>query len=146
MMTSTRKVAANRRNARRSTGPRTRTGKSQSKQNARRHGLASIPVLGPEQSIEIKQFAIAISGQNADPTRLYFATLAAEAEIRLLQVQTVQASTLALALRSASPDGAAKSEPKPSADELAALLENLSRLQRYEQRAFVLRNRLFSLL
>jgi hypothetical protein len=41
METSTKQVEANRRNARRSTGPRTRTGRAVSCRNALRHGLLS---------------------------------------------------------------------------------------------------------
>jgi hypothetical protein len=40
-MTSIRKIEANKRNASRSTGPRTPGGKSRSRHNARRHGLAT---------------------------------------------------------------------------------------------------------
>ena len=39
-MTSARKLEANRRNARASTGPRTAAGKARAAQNARRHGLS----------------------------------------------------------------------------------------------------------
>ena len=39
-MSSERQIAANRRNAQRSTGPRTALGKSHSGGNARKHGLA----------------------------------------------------------------------------------------------------------
>jgi len=40
-MTSTRKIESNKRNASRSTGPRTAGGKLRSRTNARRHGLAT---------------------------------------------------------------------------------------------------------
>jgi hypothetical protein len=40
-MTSARKIESNKRNASRSTGPRTAGGKSRSRSNARRHGLAT---------------------------------------------------------------------------------------------------------
>lgn len=49
-MTSNRKLEANKRNASRSTGPRTPGGKLRSRQNARRHGLAT-PV---ENDAEVK--------------------------------------------------------------------------------------------
>ncbi len=38
-MTTQKQIAANRRNSRRSTGPKTRTGKAESKMNAMKHGL-----------------------------------------------------------------------------------------------------------
>src|SRR5271169_148371 len=40
-MTSERKIAANRKNARKSTGPRSNAGRAASRHNARRHGLAT---------------------------------------------------------------------------------------------------------
>ena len=46
-MTSERRVAVNRRNARRSTGPRTRSGKARSSRNALRHGLTAERVVLP---------------------------------------------------------------------------------------------------
>ncbi len=40
-LTSDKKVAANRRNAKKSTGPRTKSGKKEVSQNARKHGLST---------------------------------------------------------------------------------------------------------
>ena len=56
-MASARKVAANRRNAHRSTGPRTPTGKAVSARNAVRHGILSrSPVIeGVEREAEWRQ-------------------------------------------------------------------------------------------
>lgn len=141
-MVSPRKIAANRRNSRRSTGPRTSEGKTRSKQNSWRHGLTAVANSGAQQSTEIRQLANAIAGTNADQIRFQFAVLAAEAEIKLLRVQSVQNSLLALTLRNITTG----SESHEAANALAAVLGNLNRLERYEHRAFVRRNRLFGLL
>src|SRR5258706_14034990 len=46
-MTSLQKIKPNRRNAQRSTGPKTQSGKQRSSQNAVRHGLSAETVIGP---------------------------------------------------------------------------------------------------
>lgn len=43
-MTSERKIEANRRNAKRSTGPKTEVGKAKSSRNARQHGLSRLAI------------------------------------------------------------------------------------------------------
>ncbi len=52
-MTTQKQIEANRRNSRRSTGPRTRTGKAESKMNAMKHGLlAADLVVRDENPVE----------------------------------------------------------------------------------------------
>jgi len=51
-MTSFRQVAANQRNAQKSTGPRTEEGKRQSRRNAIRHGLCAGTVIETVEDIE----------------------------------------------------------------------------------------------
>jgi hypothetical protein len=51
-MTSNRQIEANRRNALRSTGPRTEAGKLQSRRNAIRHGLTAETVIGSLENAE----------------------------------------------------------------------------------------------
>ena len=48
-MTTLTKIESNRRNAQRSTGPRTRTGKTASSRNALRHGLLATEITLPDE-------------------------------------------------------------------------------------------------
>src|SRR2546430_5746210 len=60
-MTSYKQIEANRRNARRSTGPITAEGKLRSRQNAVRHGLTAETVIGAlEDAEDYKAFEAAI--------------------------------------------------------------------------------------
>ena len=60
-MTSFRQIEANRRNALRSTGPKTEAGKQVSRRNAVRHGLTAETVIGaPEDAEDYKAFQAAI--------------------------------------------------------------------------------------
>ena len=61
-MTSDRQIEANRRNALRSTGPRTEDGKLQSRRNAVRHGLTAETVIGSlEDAEDYRAFESAIT-------------------------------------------------------------------------------------
>jgi hypothetical protein len=61
-MTSYRQIEANRRNALKSTGPRTEAGKQASRRNAVRHGLAAETVIGAlEDAEDYKAFEAAIT-------------------------------------------------------------------------------------
>ena len=65
-MISERKLAANRRNASRSSGPRTLRGKSRSSRNALRHGLAVPLSNDPARLFEIEQLAKILSASSND--------------------------------------------------------------------------------
>jgi hypothetical protein len=86
-MTSERKRAANRRNARRSTGPRSADGKARSRENAWRHGLASSIDRIPGLRAEIEQLALAIAGPKPTPAMLDCARNAAEAQFEIVRVR-----------------------------------------------------------
>src|SRR5436190_5851348 len=61
-MTSYKQIEANRRNARRSTGPITAEGKLRSRQNAVRHGLTAETVIGAlEDAEDYKAFEAAVT-------------------------------------------------------------------------------------
>ncbi|NQT17467.1 MAG: hypothetical protein HQ582_32225 [Planctomycetes bacterium] len=52
-MTSQRQIAANRRNAKRSTGPKTPAGKAASSANSLRHGLTAATTVLPDEAVEV---------------------------------------------------------------------------------------------
>ncbi|SIO46540.1 hypothetical protein SAMN05443247_05744 [Bradyrhizobium erythrophlei] len=124
-MASDRQIAANRSNARKSTGPRSKKGQEASSRNARRHGLAIAVGCDPALQGEIEKLARLLSTSGSQdvsgPARE-----AAEAEFELLRIRTVRAwlfQTLYFAKANA-PDG------------LAELNGKLGKLERYERRAF----------
>jgi hypothetical protein len=108
-MTTARKLAANRANARSSTGPRTAAGKARVARNACRHGL-NRPVTGePALAREVETLARAICGlgvERADAERcdpalrlmLYLARRIAEAQVDLVRVRRLRHDLLARAL------------------------------------------------
>ncbi len=94
-MTSDQKVAANRRNAERSTGPRSQVGKSRSSRNALKHGLA-IPLRNdPKAAEEIRELAATIAGEaRTDETVLAYAGTVAEAELDLFHIRIARVQLL----------------------------------------------------
>ena len=93
-MTTARQREANRRNAKRSTGPRTATGKAIARHNARFHGLAASSSLEPSVNEEIEDLTRAIAGEGATPEYIYLARRVAEAEIYLRRVWRAQLKPL----------------------------------------------------
>jgi hypothetical protein len=88
-MMSVRRLQANRKNARASTGPRTPAGRFTSARNARRHGLGTPIWADPILSDEAELMAKKISSSE-DPHLLELARQIAEAEIDLLRVRRVR--------------------------------------------------------
>jgi hypothetical protein len=66
-MTSARKIAANRRNSRKSCGPRTAAGKAIASRNALRHGFSAAIQRPRQPAGEIERFAKALCGDDRDP-------------------------------------------------------------------------------
>ncbi len=86
----TARQAANRKNARLSTGPKTAAGRARIARNARRHGL-SIPVLkDPALFQEIHALARMIAGANASTADYELAFNIAEARVDLVRVRTLR--------------------------------------------------------
>jgi hypothetical protein len=82
------RVRANRANAKKSTGPRTKLGKSASSRNATKHGLSVAPSLLVRLASEVESVARRIAGQGASTQRLCAATEIAEAEFDLMRVRS----------------------------------------------------------
>ena len=142
MTLSQRKLSANRRNAQRSTGPRTVKGKARSKRNSWQHGLSvNLASISPMDS-EIEQLAIAIAGRNPDPLRLHFAVIAAESEMDLLRVRAVRK----FLINSETLGDRIASGSEQAAKAYGEALPDLLRLDRYERRAVSRRNRALQLL
>ena len=134
------RTIANRRNARKSTGPRTLRGKARSRQNALRHGLSvKLPKLATTDH-KVEYLAQLIAGPNPDPCRWHFAIIAAEAELELRRVRAIRLSSPALQA------GFLSFGKDQKMNCLAATLPDLVRLDRYEYRALVRRNRALRLL
>jgi hypothetical protein len=103
--------AANKRNAVRSTGPLTASGKQRASRNALKHGLSTSIRHRPDISNKIEALAVAIAGANSIPRRLQAARGVAEAELELRRLQEfrlalieVEASRLAAAVDEATED------------------------------------------
>jgi hypothetical protein len=110
-------LAANRANAARSTGPRTRAGKAAVACNALRHGL-SLPVLAdPALAAEAAALARRIAGEGASEEQSAAALRIAEAQVDILRIRRVREQIMI--------EGFAAADPTA----------RLMRLDRYERRA-----------
>jgi hypothetical protein len=80
-MISAAKLAANRANAMKSTGPRTAAGKARAAQNARRHGLRAAVLADGGFTQEVKDLALLIAGKGANAEIFEAACRIAEAQM-----------------------------------------------------------------
>ena len=125
-MTSDRKIESNRKNAQKSTGPRSEAGQRRSRRNALRHGLAVAIGSDPSFSKDIESLVtILLSGGGGKPIG-EFARQAAEAEIDLLRIRKLRASRFNSML----------GNPESEFDDHSEFDEELAKLERYERRAF----------
>src|ERR1700722_15808028 len=97
-MTSDRKIESNRKNAQKSTGPRSEAGQRRSRRNALRHGLAIAIGSDPSSSEDINRLAGILAQGRSGPNIGEFAHQAAEAEIDLLRIRKLRASRFAAVL------------------------------------------------
>jgi hypothetical protein len=114
-MTSQRQIEANRRNAKRSTGPKTLAGKAAVKKNALKHGLTSANVAVESEFVEHLMTSLA-EGDQSERARV----IATATEI-IMRVRQLCDQKLLAAFTGGEP--------------LEPALKDVARLRRYEKRA-----------
>ena len=152
-MTSETKRAANRRNAARSTGPRSAAGKKRASQNALCHGLAISLGQDAETRAEIERMAKLICADGASRLKHELALVMAESEIVLQRARMARVAITERAMnaarvradqgqprahpgRGAGPDAPATAGPT-DIEALRQALPQLARSERYVRRAFL---------
>jgi hypothetical protein len=169
-MASEQQIAANRRNARKSTGPRSGAGKKRASRNAYRHGLTLSISSTAAFAKQLDRLTRSIAGDTADPIILERARAVAQAELELARVRRAKLSLIERAsvfgelgpppltptqmirraldrCRLVAPkpiDASAtmpSQEPDRSAEAVRRVLPDLRKLERYERRAAAQRDR-----
>lgn len=143
-MTSKAKIESNRRNAARSSGPRSAAGKARSRRNALRHGLAAAACpRSSDYSHQVGRLMRAIARGNSNPRVLECARIIAES---VCQIERAKAAKLMLldpfetpCPRSmATDDAVGKNDARPA---LMDVLTEMEKLDRYISRALSRRRR-----
>ncbi len=93
-MTTERQVAANRRNARRSTGPRSGGGKERASRNSYRYGLSGPLITTQEHANRVENLARKIAADATDFVILEYARAAAEAEFGIARVRQTKVALI----------------------------------------------------
>jgi hypothetical protein len=168
-MATERQIAANRRNAVKSTGPRTSAGKMRVRRNSYRHGLSGGAAVRPEN---VERLAREIAGAGADATIRELAHSVAQAQLDLVQIRRMRVSLirrlaefgvldtpdpfgtsrdfkriLKLFARGlpwdfpAPPPSMPSSEPDQTAEAMRRALPELLKIDRYERSAAARRDR-----
>jgi len=127
-MTSARQIAANRTNAKRSTGPKSGLGKLRSSRNALKHGLSLGLPLSSANIKRIESLKDKLIGENAGDHLNELVEAFARAQLQILRIRETQTRALA-ELRETS-----------GCDDLKAL-RRLASLDRYERYALTQRGR-----
>jgi hypothetical protein len=97
-MASERQIAANQRNARKSTGPRSGAGKKRVGRNAYRHGLSSSITSNAAMAKQLEKLTRKIAGNTEDANILERARTIAQAELDLARVRRAKVATIARVL------------------------------------------------
>jgi hypothetical protein len=128
-MASEKQIAANRTNAKKSTGPRTAVGKLKSSRNAFRHGLSGPLLSNPATSAKLDWIAGEVAGHQASNHQKAAAQDFARAQVELLRIRSIRSEQLA------------KTVLNDSTDRNMRELKRLASLDRYERYALTKRRR-----
>jgi hypothetical protein len=163
-----RQIAANRRNAIKSSGPKTSVGKQRASANSYRHGL-SVQVNDGQNSVEVEALARRMLGDFTDQIALQYARSAARAHLDLVRIRQIKVNTINWAASAVEPRSSPfklleaeirylklhplawsswidAAGPIPSdqeacsAEALRQLLPELRKLCRYEARAYAIKS------
>jgi hypothetical protein len=93
-MATERQIAANRRNAVKSTGPRSSAGKRRARRNSYRHGLSVGAAERPGCAEDVERLARKIAGAGADAIVLEQARSVAQAQLDLTQIRRTRTSLI----------------------------------------------------
>ena len=141
-MASARKIAANRRNAAMSTGPRGVAAKRRTRRNAERHGLATRIAFDAGQLARVEALARELVGATSDFTTIELARAIARAELDLDHIRRLKAGLInaaAAAMTMAKMPGEVPPDPLTAA--IAQVLPDLTKIDRYERQAAARRDR-----
>jgi len=140
---SERQIAANRANARKSSGPRSSAGKSRASSNAYRHGLSLSVGTNAPLAPQLETLARKIAGNAVDAITLERAREIAQAEFDLARVRRAKVALIESARACAAADRPPMppQDPDQSAEAVRRVLPDLRKLDRYERRAAVQRDR-----
>jgi hypothetical protein len=153
-MASERQIAANRRNAQKSTGPKTASGRKRSSKNAYRHGL-SLPMSNVGSEAQLKDLSRQLAGDVFSAEILAQAERAADAHLDLERVRRAKTAMIERALMktqggspqqpelldsSALPGGNEENEQR-FVNAVRHILPELTKICRYEKRAAGRRDR-----
>ena len=169
-MASERQIAANRRNAHKSTGPRSGAGRKRASRNAYRHGLTLSISSTAAFAKQLDELAHKIAGDTEDEIVLERARAVAQAELELARVRRAKVALIERAsafgeldppqftaagcirllnavlrgrdIKSIDASAAMPAqEPERSAEAVRRVLPELRKLDRYERRAAAQRDR-----
>jgi histone H3/H4 len=93
-MASERQIAANRRNARKGTGPRSGAGRKRASRNAYRHGLTLSIASTKEYAKQLETLVRKIAGDTKDAVKLERARTIAQADLELARVRRVKVALI----------------------------------------------------